>query len=219
MRCVVHDYSGNPFQVHLSRHLAQRGHNVSHLYFADNPVPKGIFEPRSDDSSSLRFIGITLGGSPNHAAGTGQIGLARRFADVAYGRETARIIQGLKADGVLSGNTPTEAQKTILKSCKRGDTRFVYWVQDVYSMAVSILLIKRLGVAGMAIGWYYKRLDRHQFRDSDAIVVIGEDFVPISPVMGWQCREGVGHQELGCDRRYRGGNQGQPVVPLARPTA
>ena len=120
-----------------------------------------------------------------HAAGTGaQTGFARRFGDVAYGREAAKIIQGLKPDVVLSGNTPTDAQKAILEACKIGNIRFVYWLQDVYSIAISRLLANRLGYAGKAIGLYYQYLDRCQFQASDAIVVISEDFVQLAASWG-----------------------------------
>lgn len=180
MRCVVHDYAGHPFQVQLSRYLAKRGHHVSHLYFSDNPGPKGIFEKRPEDPPSLQFHDITLGKSTQHAAGTGaQTGFARRFGDVAYGRAAARLIQSQRPDVVLSGNTPTDAQRAILKTCQRNGIRFVYWVQDIYSMAVSKLLTKKLGVAGRTIGRYYQQLDRRQFRASDAIIAISEDFVPL----------------------------------------
>lgn len=175
MKFVVHDYCGHPFQVHLSRHLAMRGHEVTHIYFADEPGPKGAFGNRPDNPPSLRFIGITLG----HVVSQTAL-LARRFNDVAYGRMAARIIQDLNPDTVISGNTPTEAQRAILKACKARDIRFVYWLQDVFSVAVSKLVTKQLGFAGKVVGWYYEHLDRRQFRDSDAIVAITEDFAPLA---------------------------------------
>jgi glycosyltransferase involved in cell wall biosynthesis len=175
MKLVVHDYCGHPFQVHLSRHLAMRGHDVTHIYFADDPGPKGRFDNRPDNPPSLRFIGITLGGPVKQTAL-----LARRFNDVAYGRLAARIIRGITPDAVISGNTPTEAQGAILKVCKAQDIRFVYWLQDVFSVAVSKLVTKELGFVGKIAGWYYQRLDRRQFRDSDSIVVITEDFAPLA---------------------------------------
>ena len=46
-------------------------------------------------------------------------------------------------------------------------------------MAVTKYLSERLGYPGKAIGWYYQWLDRCQFRDSDAIIVISEDFAPL----------------------------------------
>jgi colanic acid biosynthesis glycosyl transferase WcaI len=185
MKCMVHDYAGHPFQVQLSRHLARRGHDVTHVYFADNPGPKGVFELGPDDPRSLTFIGVTLGGTTQHAAGTGaKTGFARRSGDIAHGREVARIIQRMSPDVVLSGNTPTEAQRTILRTCRAANVRFIYWLQDVYSMAVTRLMTKKLGMVGAAIGWYYRRLDRAQFRLSDAVVAISEDFVPLAASWG-----------------------------------
>jgi colanic acid biosynthesis glycosyl transferase WcaI len=93
------------------------------------------------------------------------------------------MIEGIKPDVVLSGNTPTEAQQAIIRQCKRGNIRFIYWLQDIYSVAVSKLLSQRFGYAGRAIGWYYKRLDRRQFRNSESIVAISDDFVPL--VASW----------------------------------
>ena len=74
----------DPFQVHLSRHLARRGHDVTHVATrADNPGPKlgGARERSSEDRRSLTFIGVTLGGTTQHAAGTGAqtVGLPRQL--------------------------------------------------------------------------------------------------------------------------------------------
>ena len=54
-------------------------------------------------------------------------------------------------------------------------------------MAVTKLMTKKLGMAGAAIGWYYRHLDRTQFRASDAIVAISEDFVPLA--ISWGARK------------------------------
>lgn len=195
MRYVVHDYSGHPFQVHLSRHLARRGHEVFHLWNADNPGPKGLMERRPNDAGSLHFTGITLG-LKKHAAGTGaQFGASRIIRDIRYGREVAGLLHSIKPDVLLCGNTPADSQRAIITMCRDEDIRFVYWVQDVYSVAVTTLLTKRFGLVGKGVGRYYQYLDRRQFRASDAIIAISEDFVatigrmvgrtPISVIENW----------------------------------
>jgi glycosyltransferase involved in cell wall biosynthesis len=171
MKIIVHDYVGHPFQVYLSRHLAKRGHEVVHMYFLDNPGPKGSLNLRLDDPPNLSFHGITLGGPINQNAF-----IARQFNDIAYGKKAAHVINGFKPDVVISGNTPTEAQQRIIKSCKANGSRFVFWVQDVYGLAVSKLLAKKFGLLGKAIGWYFQMLDRRQFHQSDAIVLITEGY-------------------------------------------
>jgi glycosyltransferase involved in cell wall biosynthesis len=174
MKFVIHDYAGHPFQVQLSRCLALRGHDVTHVYFADNPGPKGQFA-RPDDPTSLHFVGVTLGRAVAQTAL-----LKRRFIDVDYGRHVSQIIYRLQPNAVISGNTPTEAQTAILEMCRAENIRFVYWVQDFYSIAVTKLLTRKNKLAGWLIGGYYRWLDRGQLRRSDAVVVITEDFVPLA---------------------------------------
>lgn len=173
MRYVVHDYSGHPFQVHLSRTLAMRGHDVTHVYFADNHGPKGLFE-RPDDPPSLHYIGIKLGPLVKQTAL-----LARRFNDLKYGREVAKIIRRLSPDAVLTGNAPPDAQGIIITTCRKAGIRVVYWLQDIYGIAITKLVAQKFGIVGTAtIGAYYQWLDRRQFRMCDAVVAITEDFMP-----------------------------------------
>jgi colanic acid biosynthesis glycosyl transferase WcaI len=175
MRILVHDYAGHPFQVSLSRSLARRGHTVTHAYFADNPGPKGWFE--QSDTSLLTFVGLVLGISQQRHL------LARRFNDVRYGKKAAALIAETRPDVVISGNTPTEAQAHLIHACKAAKSRFIYWVQDIYGVAVSTLLAKQFGPLGRAVGRYYQWLDRQHYRLSDGIVVIAEDFARL--VASW----------------------------------
>jgi glycosyltransferase involved in cell wall biosynthesis len=172
MKIVVHDYAGHPFQVALSRSLADRGHTVTHVYFADNPGPKGWFE--QSDTNLLTFVGLTLG-IPDQTSL-----LARRFNDLRYGKKAAALIADTRPDVVISGNTPTEAQARLIQACKAARTRFIYWVQDIYSVAVGQLLTRQLGPIGRAVGCYYQWLDRRHYRESDGIVVIADDFAPLA---------------------------------------
>ena len=175
MNILVHDYAGHPFQVQLSRQLAQWGHQVTHVYYADDHGPKGDFERRATDAPSLRLIGVTLGRTVDQTALLG-----RFLRDAAYGKAVARIIADTKPSVVLSANTPSEAQDRIIKACRHHDARFVFWLQDVLSVAYAMVLTRQLGRLGAAIGRYYKWLERKQFRQSDAIIAISEDFRPIA---------------------------------------
>ena len=59
-RILVHDYSGHPFQVQLSRSLAARGHVVLHLHSSKFQTPKGPLQRRADDPASLLIEGVEL---------------------------------------------------------------------------------------------------------------------------------------------------------------
>jgi colanic acid biosynthesis glycosyl transferase WcaI len=175
MRILVHDYAGHPFQVHLSQRLANRGHDVTHAYFSENPGPKASFKQPADATSRLRFEGITIGKGYDKAAL-----IKRRFDDREYGQRVAGLISSIRPDVVISGNTPTEAQSEILKASRIVQARFVYWLQDFYSIAVTVLMRRKIGVLGAPIGWFYRLLERHQLKNSDAVVAITDDFVPLA---------------------------------------
>ncbi|HYZ23691.1 MAG TPA: glycosyltransferase family 4 protein [Rhodopila sp.] len=172
MKILVHDYAGHPFQIHLSQTLAARGHHVTHLYFSEDPGPKAAFARGTDTRTSLRVEAIAVG----HGYDKTSL-VQRRFKDREYGRRVADFIQSLAPDVVISGNTPTEAQSLIIRRCKSMGIRFVYWLQDFYSIAATVLLQRRIGVLGLPVGWYYQLLERRQLRDSHAVVAITDDFV------------------------------------------
>ncbi|WP_428535365.1 glycosyltransferase family 4 protein [Rhodopila sp.] len=175
MRILVHDYAGHPFQVRLSQRLALRGHDVTHVYFSENPGPKADFKHMIHETRRLRIEGIIIGKGYDKTSL-----IRRRFNDREYGGRVATIIEDVRPDVVISGNTPTEAQSRILKACKTRQVRFVYWLQDFYSIAVTVLLRRKIGLLAAPISWFYRLLERQQLRDSDAVVAISDDFVPLA---------------------------------------
>ena len=52
MRILIHDYSGRPPQIEISRELSRRGHDVLYLYAKGNRTPRGALERRSSDPIS-----------------------------------------------------------------------------------------------------------------------------------------------------------------------
>lgn len=175
MKIAVHDYAGHPFQVDLSRELAKRGHTVEHLYFAEDPGPKGALARRPGDADTLSFVGVSIG----KVYEKGSM-LARRFNDVAYGKKAGQHIIGSRPDVIISGNTPTEAQAGIVAASKKIGSPFVYWIQDFYSVAATKLLTKRYGMLGAGVGAYYRWLERAQLRDSRKVVAITQDFMELA---------------------------------------
>jgi glycosyltransferase involved in cell wall biosynthesis len=71
-----------------------------------------------------------------------------------------------------------EVQGAALEAARRVGAAFVFWMQDVYSMAVGRLLGRRLKIAGAIAERYYGRLEKAVARDADAIIPISEEFLP-----------------------------------------
>lgn len=175
MKIVVHDYSGHPFQVQLSRELALRGHEVSHLFFADFQTPKGVLGKRPDDPPGLDISGISLG-----VPFQKNKFVKRRSQEIAYGKMVGERIRALKPDVVYSSNTPLDAQRYVLKAARDVQgCQFVFWLQDIYGEAIHRILSGKFGLPGRLIGAIYKRMEFSLLRNSDRIVSITEDFVPL----------------------------------------
>jgi colanic acid biosynthesis glycosyl transferase WcaI len=178
MRIVLCDYSGHPFQVELSRCLAARGHFVLHLHFADFQTPKGTLAAQPNDPPNFRVEGIRTGRRFDKRQF-----VRRRFLEAKVGSLIAARAGEFGADVVVGCNMPLDAQRKLHAFCVRRDVPFVFWLQDVYSQAISHYLRAKLGIIGRAIGHYYQHLEGRLLRSSDAVVAISAKFLP--PLERW----------------------------------
>ena len=55
---------------------------------------------------------------------------------------------------------PLDAQKILLRAAKKQDAKFIYWLQDVYSMAVRFVLARRQKMLANIGGTYYESLEK-----------------------------------------------------------
>jgi glycosyltransferase involved in cell wall biosynthesis len=174
MRLAVHDYAGHPFQVQLSRKLAERGCDVLHLHFSQLETPKGAVAPRDDDPATFEVEGLTLD-KPYEKYSFAK----RTFQDRSYGRVVAERIVRFRPDAVISGNTPIDGQHAILEACRNNDIPFVFWLQDVYGLLIEKVLARKLPIVGLLAGKYYRRLERRLLGSSQAVVCVSDDFLPL----------------------------------------
>jgi glycosyltransferase involved in cell wall biosynthesis len=172
MRIFVNEFCGHPFQMELSRKLAKMGHAVYYVYFADNQsTPKGETQRRADDSPDLTIEGVHI-----QRAFSKHSLLTRRQADLEYGREVAARVDRFRPDVVISANMPLDAQKILQRAARHRQARFVFWLQDVYSVAVRFVLERKAKPLAWAGGWYFERLEKKLLRQSDSIVCIAPGF-------------------------------------------
>lgn len=174
MRILIHDFAGHPFQLQLSRAMAKRDYTVLHVYSKSLQTPKGAIHRKADDSNNFYIIGISQETHfPKYSI------IKRWFAEKEYAKGLLKIAENFKPDIVISGNTPLDIQKRLVSHCKKKNIRFIFWVQDIYSLALRLALRQKLPGLGVFIATYYKIIEKQLFRESDRIIVISEDFKKI----------------------------------------
>lgn len=173
LRVALHDYSGHPFQIQLSRTLATRGHQVLHLHSTTFQTPKGPVTPVSNDPPSFAVEGVNLG-EPFH-----KYSFVRRLSqERRYGRLLVDRLARFEPDVVISANTPLDAQAISQDWAQRHGIGFIFWLQDIYSVAIKRTLRRRLSFLAAPLALRFTRLEGRLLRRADAVVAITDDFLP-----------------------------------------
>ena len=172
-RIVVHDFAGHPFQIDLSRALARRGHHVLHVYCDSYTSGKGRFEV-GDDEPNLSVVALPAGRT------FARYSPVRRFVqEIGYGRRFVELAEAFRPDVILACNVPLLTQRVSAAWCQRHGVPWVFWVQDLYSIAVSAAATDRAGQAGRLIGRGFQSLERSLVRQATRVVPITDDFTPL----------------------------------------
>jgi glycosyltransferase involved in cell wall biosynthesis len=172
LKILLNDYCGHPFPVELSRALARRGHQLLHLYSADDLTPKGELERAPQDPPSFAVQGVSIG-VPLQKYGNL---FKRRSHERAYGRLLCESIAAFRPDVVVGSNNPLEAQNLIGSCCHRRRIPFVFWLQDIHSHAIRSFLRPKSTLAAAVIGGWYRSMERRLLRRSSHIVAIADSF-------------------------------------------
>lgn len=178
MRLLVHDYSGHPFQLQLSRWLATQGHPTLHLYSADVDTPRGAVERRKDDPPAFDVEAIATGERlPKYD-------LARRWwRERAYAERLVARVAVHGPDVVISTGPPS-VQNALRKSVQRRGHAYICWLQDIYGVTVGRVLGQRFGFAGRLAAAAYSARERSLWRGCDGVVAITEGFKPALDAAG-----------------------------------
>lgn len=179
MRILIHDFAGHAFQVALSRALASRGHEVVHAFFAEDPGPKGGMFNFQSEAGRVEMLPISIGRP--YSKGN----FLQRFRDdLVYRSVFRRKLADIDCDVIISSNTPTWIQGAVVGYCLGSNTKFVYWCQDFYSIAVESVFTQKIGIVGRGIGAVLKWLDRRHMRSSDYVLHITERFKRVTDTWG-----------------------------------
>src|SRR5437016_2035199 len=150
LRIFLHDYTGHPPQVHIARELARRGHTVLYAYAAMIETPRGNLARRPDDPPGLDIVGIGINSAfQKHSY------FKRQLQEIAYGRAALRLVNAFAPDIVIASDTPLFPLNDLRRLARRRSAVFVFWMMDVYGLAVRDGLRKKLPMLGGWIGHFY----------------------------------------------------------------
>ena len=168
-RILIHDYSGHAFTVGLARWLAEQGIETHYWYSQGVESPRGNLQRQPGDAPGFHIRGV------GHQS-LNKYSLVQRIRQEAqYGRLIAIEAVALAPDVVLS-NAPPQIQAKLRKAVSHQGGAFIFWMQDIYSLALRHLLRRKWPFADRFLGPLSHRFENNELRRSDAVVCISEEF-------------------------------------------
>lgn len=147
------------------------GHETLYVSFASFASPKGRVTDEGADPPGFRALEISL------PSGFDKDNLLRRgLQSRDYARRARALVRGERPDVVISANAPIEVQEALGKATAAQGGAFVFWVQDIHSDAIEMILGRRNRLLGWAAGQYYRSHEVGTLRRSAAIVAIADAF-------------------------------------------
>lgn len=168
MRILINDFGGYAFIFQLSQKLALEGYDVTHVYLKSLQTPQGNLQSQE----SLKVIPITFSKTFNKYSFVKRIQDEKKYASAVN-----RIIAEKKPDVVISANTPLIAQVSIQRKCLKSNISFIFWCQDLHSIAIEEIIRKKLGKLPAYFGnAAFKKLEVSLLKRSDVVISIASSF-------------------------------------------
>jgi colanic acid biosynthesis glycosyl transferase WcaI len=172
VRLVIHDYCGHPGQIHLSREMARRGHQVEHQFCASYTTGRGATEEREGDPATFSVRALDLGDEFKRYNP-----LVRLQQELKYARLAARAIRDAKPDVAVLANVPLLSLLLLTRVLRRRGVPYMFWQQDVNSEAIGVVARQRLGRLGEPIAWVASHAERQAARGAVAVLPISDTFI------------------------------------------
>jgi colanic acid biosynthesis glycosyl transferase WcaI len=169
MRILINDFGGYPFPIQLSKFLANKGYEIAHTYVSNIATPHGNME--NEEDSKLKIFPMMLNTEFKKYSVIG-----RFKGEFEYAKKVSKLLKSYKPDIFVSANTPLFAQSILLKECKKLNVKFIYWCQDIHSIAIEGYLTKKISWPGKIVAAYFKRKEIKLLENSDYVITITQGF-------------------------------------------
>ncbi|KAA1378713.1 glycosyltransferase family 4 protein [Aeromicrobium fastidiosum] len=177
MRILVHDFSGHPFQVQLSRELSRRGQDVVYSSCGAYVSGKGRLTAGPGETLAFQTIGDDIVFDKSSF-------VRRLFQELRLGVELVRHVRAVRPDVALMSNVQVPTLVVFALAMMVTRTPWVLWHQDVYSVAIRSFAGAKLSRAFGVVASAFEVAERWCSRRSSAVVVIADSFVPVHESWG-----------------------------------
>jgi glycosyltransferase involved in cell wall biosynthesis len=172
MRILLHDYSGHPFQVELSRELSRRGHEVTHSYCDAYTSGKGHLT--AEPGETIRFDPIGVG------VVIAKMSFGKRLLqELRFGVELVRQVRRVRPDVVMASNVPIPTLLILAFVLRLRRIPWVLWHQDVQAVAIRSFAGSKLSRSFAVVATLIGAGEKWCARRAAAVVVIADSFVDV----------------------------------------
>lgn len=173
MRLYIHDFSGHPFQVQLSRYLAARGHQVVHGFSTQYVTGHGRLEVGDHDPATLRIEGLT---APQ--AMIKYSPLARTRFELSYANALRGYLRRETFDLVVACNIPLLTMSRLKPWLARRKQPYFFWHQDIYSLGLAAEAARKFPRPfARAAAVAFDRMEAGLVRDAAGVAAISDVMV------------------------------------------
>tara|TARA_Y100000816_G_scaffold128963_1_gene90896 strand:- start:531 stop:1706 length:1176 start_codon:yes stop_codon:yes gene_type:complete len=164
-KIIVFDFPGHPFQYELSENLSLFDNlDIYHLYNAKQLGPKSSFKKKKD----LSVIQVNKSFSKNF--------YIRFFDEILYSFLICHQIIKIKPNSIISSNCPLIPQFFIYFLCKVLKINFIFWLQDIISIAAKEILKKQKNFFQNIVSTIFFKIEFFILRNSNHVITISNDF-------------------------------------------
>ncbi|MBD8608242.1 glycosyltransferase family 4 protein [Aeromicrobium sp. CFBP 8757] len=172
MKILVHDFSGHPFQVQLSREISRRGEDVVYSSCGAYVSGKGRLTAGPGETLTFQTVGDDIVFDKSSF-------VRRLFQELRLGVELVRHVRTVRPDVALMSNVQVPTLVVFAVAMVLTRTPWVLWHQDVYSVAIRSFAGGKLSRSFGFVARAFEVAERWCSRRAAAVVVIAESFVPV----------------------------------------
>ena len=172
MRIVILDYAGHLPQADLAKKISLLNNEVLHLYCTDYVTGTADFSKSVEFNSNLEYRGVSTGLELKRYRITSRIN-----HEIKISRILSKQIQNFNPEFVIMSNVPLLSAVMLVKVFKKLKIKYIFWWQDVYSLAIRKEILKRVNFpfVGIFLNPLYV-LEKYLLSNAHSVVAISEKF-------------------------------------------